>query len=300
MSVMGQPHDLLEEFPAELAERLQRMAEVQTAGSSPWPGVDRAVQRALRRRVAGVATFAATSVLVVGFALGGMFDPGSNRSHSVVPIATTPPAVLPTTTTTSTETSVAKTVRLNGEQVQAAYTGAVGGSLAKDRAWQGALRNRLAHKFSLEEPQGPSILLLWAGDVNGSRYAVALVRTQPPGQTWMSVLGAGPAGASAGQMEVRYKPGMGVPETGADFLNSKVKAAPFAGTVFVKAPRAATIEVATARSFSPDGTVTTTWRPLKKQGGSVWVGDLSAAELHLADYRVDGTVSGGARAVTTS
>jgi hypothetical protein len=293
MLVMGQAQDLLGEFPAELAERLQRMADVQTAGTSPWPGVDQAVQRAHRRRVAGVATLAAASVLVVGLAAGGLLDPGSNHSQSAVPIATTPPAPTTTTTTTSTGTSgVTKAVRLKAKQVQAVYTGAIGGSLAKDRAWQAALRTAVAKALYPDSPQSVEILLLWAGDLNGSRYAVMLGNAGSD-VFWMPALGVGPVGARPGQMKVDWKPEFGAMEAEADFEKSTTTTAPFAGTVFVKAPSAATIEVATARRFGPDGTITTTWRPLQKQGGSVWVGQLNAAELHLSDYRVNGTRSGG-------
>jgi hypothetical protein len=299
MLVMGQPHDLLGEFPAELAERLQRMADVQTAGTSPWPGVDRAVQRAHRRRVAGIATGAAASVLVVGLAVGGLLDPGSNHSQSAVPIATTAPALR--TTTTSTKTLVPlKAPERNLTPAEAGYPKAIGGSLAKDRAWQSAMRVQLSQIMGGDEKTvnpNSDVLLLWAGDVNATRYALLLYRNingpRPFHKVWYTALAVGPAGADADAMTFPGGSGIGIPQDEADFDKARSKTAKFAGTVFVKAVRARSVEVATSRRFSSDGTVTTTWRPLQKQGGSVWVGQLNAAELHLADYRVDGRPTGG-------
>jgi hypothetical protein len=261
--------DQTQQLPGELAARLTRLAETRTADSRPWPRVDQAVRRSHRRRVAGVSALAAAGVLVAVAAAGGLLSPSALRSAPVAPAA-------------PTAARAPKTLS------EAGLTGAVGGSLAGDTAWQAALRDRV---IALSGSQGQAavasrkdVLVLWAGDLNGQRYAVVDFRTPRSAYSnrprWNSTVLQGPAGAPANSMM------MSESSASSAAVPSTPDATFYPGTVFVTAPLVEAVQIASARRFSPTGQVSTTWRSLQKQGDAVWVGQLSPAELYLADYRV--------------
>jgi hypothetical protein len=277
----------VQDLPAELAERLQRLADTQTAGSSPWPGVDVAVRRSHRRRLAGVSTVAAASLLAGVAAFGGLLTPSQNDSKPVSP----PVTQLPT-----------PVVKHAVTPEEAGLTGATGGSLGEDSAWLNGLRDRVIElarhdrKVTVSRKQ---IFVLWAGDLNGGRYAVVNYRetetTKRKRSSWVDGIMQGPAGASAGAMELPFS-GIGrnlSTTANSEFLPARSPGAPAAGLLFVTAPKASKVEVATARRFGPDGKVSTDWRPLTKQGGAVWATELTAAERYLFDTRVTGMIGGG-------
>jgi len=143
------------------------------------------------------------------------------------------------------------------------------------------------------------VFVLWAGDLNGARYAVVNFRQTAANKlkraNWADGILEGPAGAAASAMELQgwSTSGSTIPTTtSSEFLTARGQGAPAAGLVFVTASRATKAEVATARRFGPDGKASTDWRPLTKQGGAVWVGELTAAELYLSDARATGMASG--------
>jgi hypothetical protein len=284
---MGQPQTPVQELPDELAQRLHRLAETQTAGSLPWPGVDLALRRSHRRRVTGLSTLAAAGVLIIGGVLGGLLDPPPLHNEPNLPAVTTPPTVAATHPLTPKE---------------AGLTGAVGGSLAGDGAWQEALRNRVVTVAQRADSKvsARDVLVLWAGDLNGARYAVVVFRQQLTSAqgtkvSWPTGILSGPAGAAASAMTLDSWGYSGAEPPGdadSEFLHAG-KQAEYPGVVFVTAPKAIKAEVATSRQFGPGGKITTTWRSLQKQGGAVWVGQLSAAELYLFDTRITGMSGGG-------
>jgi hypothetical protein len=261
--------DQTHELPGELAARLTRLAETRTGDSRPWPRVDQALRRSHRRRVAGASAVAAAGVLVAVAVTGGLLSSPSLRSAPVAPAA-------------PTADRAPLTLK------EAGLTGAVGGSLAGDTAWQTALRDQVI-ALTAERGQTPvasrnDVLVLWAGDLDRHRYAVVEFRTPKSAQSnrpqWNSGTLQGPIGAAADSMRF----------SAWSSSSSAIPTAPEAsfnpGVVLVTAPRATGVQVASARRFGPTGKVSTTWRSLPKQGDAVWVGQLSAAELYLADYRV--------------
>jgi hypothetical protein len=282
----------VDELPAELADRLQRLVDLETSGSSPWPGVDRAMQRAHRRRMAGVSTLVAASVLAGGFAFNGLAAPNA-LPDPVAPAITSSPAP-------AADLLVAPITK-NLTLAEAGYTGAVGGSLGDNPAWLGALRSQVVElhqylNFKVESPD--DVHVLWAGDLNGSRYAVVLVQQtviDEQRKTWVSLLLEGEAGADTKRMSNFHAArdlGRSLStETAVDFaMTATGNRGPVA--MFVRAPRAKSVEVATGRRFFADGRVVTTWQPLVKQGGSVWTGTLTGDKFYLGEYRVDGKYRG--------
>jgi len=280
----------VDEFPTELGDRLQRLVDLETSGSSPWPGVDVAVRRAHRRRVAGVSTVAAAGVLVGGLAFSGLSTPNA-----------LPDPAAPATPTLAATTNPVAPVKRNLTLAEAGYTGAVGGSLGNNRAWLNALRTRVTtlHDYlNFEVRSAADVHVIWAGDLNGSRYAVVLFQQTVIDQqrkTWVSMVLEGPAGAAATDMNnqaaARDLGRTLSTETAVDFALAE-KGRPGRAVMFARAPRAKSVEVATGRRFFSDGRDVTTWRPLKKQGASVWTGVLNAGELYLGEYRVDGKYRG--------
>jgi hypothetical protein len=264
----------VEELPADLVERWDRLALAQSAGSRPWPGVDLAVRRSRRRRVAGACSLAAASVLVIGAVLGGATPSSLHRLYSAPASKGTGPLKL------------------------SDFNGPVGGSLGHDTAWISAMRERWLKLGSGGGPKTPdSVKVLWAGDLNGLRYAVIMYRPQAvPGSArdlWAAAVVHGQAGAAAGTMTmetwgnaVNNKGLLGKPDWA--FVPAHSKHATHPGLLFVVAPKAGGVKVATARRFSPTGRISSAWRPLEKQGGSVWVGELSDTEQQLKQFQIAG------------
>lgn len=288
----GSQPDLVDDFPAELTARLDRLAGTETAGSLPWPRVDRAINRSRRRRTAGAATLATAGLLTVGALFGGLFTASTDSSEPAPPAGTSAPAVVEPTPTTAE---------------QAGLTGEVGGSAADDGDWLDGLRDQV---ITLTTREGSSaatsrkkILILWAGDLNGSRYAVVCYQGHAPGRPaasgWGTLVLQGPAGAEPTDMTQADSTSWDqqVPNAALTMvLKADQPNARSAGVILVVAAKATAVEVSTARRFAPNGQATTDRRPLTKQGGAVWVGELTEAELFLSQTRITGMSEGGGSA----
>jgi len=272
-------NDLTQVSPAEVTERLRLMTQLDTVGSQPWPAMHQALRRSSRRRRVGASVLAAASVLAVGVASGGLPNTPLTRSQSVKPAGTG--ASHPTGPVTLKESGL---------------SGPVGGSLGGDRAWIAGVRAHFMSQPSAMISPGDEVGVLWAGDLDNLRYAVIMFRTSTGPDSkqkgWYSDVLRGQAGAAPNKMSIvggssvlamMGPTGNVLTTPDANFIpvgRNKQK-------LFVIAPKASGVEVQTGQRFSPTGKVTKTWRPLKKQGGAVWVGQ-STIEEGLSTYRVTG------------
>jgi hypothetical protein len=272
----------------DLAERLQRLADTRTADRRPWPGVDRAVRRSHRRRLARLSAATALSVALAGAAYAGVVERSSHARSE----------------------SPAGRVRLAGlAQLRAAgYADPTGGSLAGDDGYLTQVRRRVQDltrhmpatggRADLDGPE--QVLISWASEVSGSRYVVAVypAEDQSPEQatqpTFGEVVLSGPIGAAAADLQVVSATSWADVDPTKITSFSKVfvpTADPGQGPaslVLVTGPTVTGVRVATARHFSSNGKVATDWRPLRREGRATWVGELSPAELYLADVQIDG------------
>jgi hypothetical protein len=280
-----------EELPADLAERLQRLAETQTAGSQPWPRVEQSVRRAQRRRLTGVSAVALASALVAAVAFGGVLNRPARSDPS----------------------SAARKLQLHGlsQLRELGYAGPTGGGLAGDQSWLKQLRRRVQDLADAEDAgqhQPPSlgsandVLVPWADDLNGSRLALAVYPSAKPADTGRGLeqfftvaLLTGPAGADADRLTVEQSVTMpsdlGAEEISAARVMTSATlnaGARYPAVEVVVAPRTTRVEVATTRTFTADGKIHTGWRALPRGSSLVWVGPLSPAENYLADLRVTG------------
>jgi len=295
MRQSGRTQDHPADLPEDLAERLRQLARTETATSRPWPRVELALKRSHQRRVRGVAALAAVGVLIVGTAVGVEVLPSSSPAQPASPAATTPPAPTPTPSTPA----------------EAGFTGSTGGSLGTDSAWLQAFRTLVLADARSDQQKIASpkdVLVLWAGDLNGSRYATVLYSStqlgHPHKHSWFSADYTGIPGApgNAMQAELSSSADSNLYLLGpfGSFTAAPRGAPGYPAVAMVTAPRAHTVEVAATRRFSPTGQVTTTWAPLQKQGSSTWVGRLNAGEYFLSDYRVDGHLSGNSSSTFAS
>jgi hypothetical protein len=276
----------------DLAERLQRLADTRTADRRPWPGVDRAVRRSHRRRLAGLSAATAVSVALAGAAYAGLVERSSHARSE----------------------SPAGRLRLEGlAQLRAAgYAGPTGGSLAGADGYMTQVRRRVEDltrhlsasggRADLDDPG--QVLIPWASEVGGSRYVLAVYPAvnQFPGPTPQPMFGevvlSGPIGAAAADLRVVSATSWADVDPKKITSFSKVfvpTADPGHGPaslVLVTGPTVTGVRVATARHFIPTGKVATDWRPLRRAGAATWVGELSSAELYLADVQIDGADGG--------
>ena len=287
---MEQPTET-QELPPELAERLHRLAATQMAQSRPWPGVDDAVRRSQRRRLGGISTVIAVGVLIGGVASGNLAPPTSSSSAS----------------------SATALQRKGLAELRAAgYAGPTGGSLAGDRDWLSQLRTRV-RDLAKKLPASPGgranlssatdVLVPWAGEVDGIRYAVAVYPSDAGGSAepsfTLAVL-AGPGGAAADRLTIRQTstwteayPG-GITSAQLTFVPGSDPAG--STLVFVTGPTVTGVKVASERHFSATGKISTQWRSLSRDSGMVWVGQLTDAEQYLSDVQIsgaDGRVTSG-------
>lgn len=289
---MGEPSNSVQELPGDLAERLQRLADTRTAGSRPLPRMDLAVGRSRRRRRAGLSALTAAGLMIAGVTSVELLKPA--------PQAASPAG----------ESSPGDGLdRLK----QAGYAVPTGGSLAGDREWLAQVRERVRQLANTNpDDQGGAanlasadeVQVSWAGELNGTRYALAFYASGTrPTLDWMVLAGA--AGAEADQLKVRDNFYIGEPYTstmtwvtqifvrGADPEKDP-------NVVFVTGPKVTGAKVATARHFSAAGQLRTEWRSLPREG-SVWVGQLSEAEQYLLDLQIAGTdkISNGGGGLAT-
>jgi hypothetical protein len=290
--MMSQSDTPVEELPADLAERWERLARAHTAGSQPWPGVDQAVRRSHRRR-AGIGAISAAGVLVAGVALTGPFNPLSAVSPAE------PTAVAPATGGTPAISREPQT------PAEAGLTGPAGGSLGGDRAWITALQKHWMAQNRRTIASPDDVLVLWAGDLDGVRYAVIEFKTilgrQAYPTDWQSATLHGHLGADADAMTLANwgvnlslqgegaptaGTGLGGPDLNLMSVSSRLAIHP--AVAFMIAPKATQVDVGTASHLNPDGGGTIHWRRLRKQG-AVWVGQLSAIELKVRTFQITGS-----------
>jgi hypothetical protein len=269
-------HDTTESHE-DLAARLHDLATARTAGSQPWPRVSHSIRRARRRRRLPVA-----AALVVALATGlgaatGVLEPsGGGQIH----------AAAQTASQGSDQPPVLRRAGLIGE---------IGGSLGDDEAWIDGLRERIAtlaqEEHQQTSPQG--VLVLWAGDLAGRRYAVVMNHYDATVDAgWSLTPLVGRIGATPDAMIPRKNAIAGLDDTAmgqpAVMIIGDQDEAPEQGVAFVIAPRADEVSVASGRTVSPTGVITSRWRPLEKDGAAVWTTALDRDELALFSVRVDG------------
>jgi hypothetical protein len=288
------------EFPPELAERLYRLAAAEMSESRPWPGVDKAVRRLHRRRLAGVSAVAATCAVIIGVTFSGALGLSSDRGQHAPPAGPQP--------------SATRTVKA-GPPLASGYAGPVGGSLAGDQTWLKEVRARVivlaaadarsasARNFLSRAGAADQVQVLWASDLDSFRYAFVVYRIDVPKSkkpVYTSALLSGPAGARADQLSFRVESKPGTPinaksgtpaedPTRALFLATRsANAVP--DLLLVCAPPTVTnVEVASTRTFTAGSqNARTQYRPLSREGGSVWVGKINPGEAYLSDLQLTG------------
>ncbi len=286
-----------QELPAELVERLHRLAATQMSESRPWPGVDRAVHRMQRRRLAGMSAAALGCVLIIGMTFSGALGLSSDRSQQAPPAGPKPSASASATATAPT-----------GPLPASGFSGPVGGSLGSDKTWLKQVRARIVEvEASVKRPlTAADVQVLWTSDRDGVRYVYAVLpggknKLGPGLRYFRDVVLVGPAGASADKLVYKTM-GTHDLEDGnvghAMYLRRTATALP--DFVLIAASPAVTeVEVASSRKFSVDGTVTVGWRSLRREGGAVWVGRLTRAEGYLSEFRsVGGPIRNSTNAAT--
>jgi hypothetical protein len=295
------PTGPLPELPADLAERLQELARTATAGSRPWPGVDRAVRRSRRRRVA-------VSVGVTAALAGGLFTGLAVTDRSATP----PPA-------TGVRSLGLERLR------EAGYAAPPAGNLAHDRAWLAGVRSRVAklapHQAEVEgraEPRVDEVLVPWTSRIGTTRYALVAyvsraMAPDPDEPAYTTAVLAGPAGAGADRLTYLatspWAEGHPGPITSSSSLivSFDRPVDGHAGLALVSGPGLRGVAVATQRHFeaagagpAATGVARTRWRPLHHEGASIWAGLLDARELSMAGLRIDGGSGGGSGTTTGS
>jgi hypothetical protein len=292
--MMDQP---TQELPPELAERLHRLAAAQMSESRPWPRVEKAVRRSQRRRLAGMSAVAAACVLIIGVTFSGALGLSSDRSRLAPPAG---PQMSATPTVSATV----------GPLPASGYAGPVGGSLAGDQNWLTQVR---ARAIELAVDQAPNtdtlrflervgtenkVQVLWTSDLDGFRYAYVVYPIEGSGSkgTYVQQLLSGPAGASAGQLNITADSDPGVIKRGSSkiiFLATHYPAKQYPDLVLVLAPPTVTsAELESSLKFDVDGDSRGVWRPLPREGGAVWVGRLTPGEGYLSDVSLEGASHG--------
>jgi hypothetical protein len=291
---MMEPSTQAQELPPELAQRLHRLAAAEMSESRPWPGVDNAVRRLHRRRVAGISAVAASCAVIIGVTFSSTLGLSSDRSQPAPPAGPQ---------TTATATAPASPPSASG------YAGPVGGSLAGDQKWLKDVRakvirlsienarNRPTKEFLVRDEAEDEVQVLWTSDVNEFRYAfvvypVYVSKSKKPG--YASALLSGPAGAQPDQLryEAESEPRKLIDSQNtskAVFLSTR-RSSTFSDLVLICAPPTVTkVEVASTREFiAATGDTSTQYRSLSREGGAVWVGKLTHAEAYLSELQLTG------------
>jgi hypothetical protein len=299
---MSGPSTPAQELPAELAERLLRLADSQTATSRPWPGVDRALRRSHQRRRAAGSGTAVLCVLVIA-AMFSSLNPLTRASHSTPPAGPTPSALsVPTPVQVPTDLPTPA----GPASAELGYDRLHTGTLAKDQAWLRQVRLRLAELAN--HPSGretvtlvpllgsaDGVLVPWTSELDGVRYALVMypasVTPAPTGKwpDYSAALLSGPVAGSGDRLSTLAAAtvGVDVSYTPAITLLARTSVtAEYPDLAVVLAPAASGVQVATGRHFGPDGSAGTSWRDVPRSaGGAVWVTRLSRAEGYLSQVR---------------
>lgn len=279
------------ELPAELAERLLRLVETETAGSRPWPGVDHALRRDRHRRLTGLSAVTAVGILLGAVAYADLAGPARSSQ--------------PASPSRSVQRQGLAQLRAGG------YGGPAGGSLAGDAGWLKQVRERareLAAALPTEEQgrveldSADDVLVPWAGMIDGTRYAL-VVYSGTPGSTSSQFPGGAVqpafvaavlAGDRADRLTIATSTAWAEVTEGRITSGQVLTVLPAdpagAGTTltFVTGPTVTGVKVAAERHFSAAGKLTTRWRALARQGSVAWVGELTPAETYMSDLQIDG------------
>ncbi|GLY27728.1 hypothetical protein [Kineosporia sp. NBRC 101731] len=276
----------------ELAARLQRLAETQTRDSRPFPRLETSVRRDRITRYGGLALAgaAAAAVVAVQVLAGGAVD----RADQGVPSRPTPTVIATRTTEPAT-------------LEEAGYPTATVGSLAGDKTWQAAVRERLAGED--DRVDADDVHVVAAGDIEDrARYAVLVYSGEKKGKTyWGRDIWLGDAGAPASRMTSTASSGLSVSPDEVPYEPLTLFDAPgdsydvAKAVVIVSAPGADAPQIATARTFDVVGTtekIDTTRRAVPSAGQGVWAGPVTEDEYRLFDARitVGGAETGGSSA----
>lgn len=164
-----------ERLPDDITERMRRLGDAAAGGTTPWPGVERAVRRGRRRAAANGVVALALGTAAITTALQ---DPGPGRS-TVTPSdlpspspSESPSAAQPEPSPTPPGPYLDR--RRPGAEVPPPPTGLgpTAGSLAGDEAWVAALRDTIATRNQADGPE--QVHVLWAGRLDGQRYAATV------------------------------------------------------------------------------------------------------------------------------
>jgi hypothetical protein len=282
----GHPTPQTDDLPAELAERLQQLADGQMSGSRPWPAVDNAIRRSHHRRLAGMSAAAACAV-IIGVTFGNALGISSDRSQPA------PPVGVPTATASS------ETLPGSG------YAGPPGGSLAGDPAWLAQVRARVeelvdegaanSRKTKIMNLDGDAddVQVAWTTDLDGHRYAFAMYPGAPAGsmdRVYIHVLLVGPAGAAADQLQISAGSGRmgGRPGTVHAAYETSEPGSDLPDLLLVAGPPSLTgVKLASGRKFKQDGTSATNWRSMQREGGAIWVARLTPGEAYLSELKME-------------
>jgi len=288
-----------ERLPDDIVERMRRLQEAAAVGTTPFPGVDRAVRRR-RRRAAGTGAAALTLVMVAG----GAVLTGAGRDRTTVTPATTPSpsASVAEPMPSPTPPGPWQNRRRPGAPVPEAPTGfgPVAGSLAGDEAWLAALRRAVATRNQADGPA--QVHVLWAGEVEGQRYAVVVApdfdRDSGHGDMSWSLWGwrvsADGRRAQPVSTGMAVDPGTDVRtismalDVGADSLGAAV---PERSAVLVLDAHARSVEIGGPPRYPATGGKERTFTPLHREG-MVWPGVQTRDQLVYGILRItaaDGT-----------
>lgn len=272
-------------LPGDLVTQLRHLAETETSGSRPFPGVDQEISRRrggryLRYGSVALAGAVAAAVVVVEVLVGGAFRPDDQGS----PVAPTP--------------SVSSTPGDETTPVGAGYPAQTQGSLAGDQAWLEAFRQEVLRN------SGDEVFVTAAGDVEDrARFAVVLVRgsaedTDIDDSLWSREFWIGAAGAAAPEMQpVSSGPGEGrkVPAAPmAVFTTSDFSDDPAKAVVVISAPGAEQIAITSSRTFTTStrddrDTVELAWsgKSAESAGTGVWASPLTKNQFFISEAQID-------------
>ncbi len=272
-----------DQLPSDLVVRLRELASTQTVGSSPWPNLERVIRQDRRRRRLGAGA-AAVALVVVGALLTGLLQSPAPHSQPAIPA------------------SKSRAAELSALR-NAGWDGPVSGSLAHDDTWLNGLRNQVVKTSRTAPPEqtglrSQDVLVQWAGDVEGSRYALVLypLAASPDSEaSFMIMVLAGPAGADAKHLSLRTaqpapEPTKTLTRAIIDYEAAVEASAPHQTLLLVSGPQVTSVKVGTARHFASDGSTSTTWRELRPDsgGGSTWMSGLNDLEHSIHEVAVSG------------
>jgi hypothetical protein len=277
-------------LPEDLALQFRQLAETETAGTTPFPGVNTAIRRRRATRYGGVALAGAVAaaVIVVEVVAGGAFD----RTDQGTP-ATPSPSI--TATADAQETKAPTTPE------EAGYPTSTVGSLAGDQTWLADLRQVVAHENAAGRKRvlvGDARIVA-AGDIDDRvRYAITLYAWRPAGKPkqavhWTREFWIGKPGVAASAMHSQTGDdanGGKVPDDAMFTFTTEGPSSSLKDAVaIVSAPRGRTATLTSGRTFPANGgTPTSTTRELTAVAPGVWAGPITEDEYFLSEAFVDG------------